>query len=486
MYATSVEVLDQEAAPINHATGNVREGVQTRPKLRTDYARVESIYDESFQDENDGPMPAPRPNPRVFTCVMCFEKAEDEHAHMEHLRTAHPKVRTHCLACETQYDDYQVYKSHIQQVHQDVMAALEQNKQTTHLFCMECGKVSRTESLLYRHRSQHFMLHRETCETCGKSFVEGPAMERHLETHKPSVQTCRLCAKTFQDSRAYKAHAGLHKKYKFLCELCGAMRPTAISLELHRCSRHPSDENKYQCSFCKKQCRSTEHLRKHMVAKHGGAPGEKTYGCEHCGKDFKWRHNLRDHILLRHSNNASETSTETLLACDVCDKKFAHKFALDAHMPTHFEYRDFRCEMCGMAFKRKHTLKEHINAVHCSDKKFQCSVCGEMFAVKRYLDAHCKTKHEDSTQVFSCNECPKEFKSERGLSAHRKTCHGKAERKHECAKCGRAFYSPKDRRRHELTHSAEKKHECPRCGKTFSRADNLRKHVKGVCRLKDL
>lgn len=55
--------------------------------------------------------------------------------------------------------------------------------------------------------------------------------------------------------------------------------------------------------------------------------------------------------------------------------------------------RPFRCDECGMAFKRNLHLKRHFTVTHTSKKNFSCSNCGKSFSRKDYLDKHLAT-HE--------------------------------------------------------------------------------------------
>lgn len=155
---------------------------------------------------------------RNFTCVVCFSRTGDAVSHLEHLRSAHSKLRTHCLVCETEYDTYHLYEAHLRQTHAETVERIQSVAKSGGLYCAECGKTFVTESFLHRHRSQHFMLDRETCPTCGKTFVEGPAMERHLKTHEQNQFPCTKCTKTFQDARALKSHVQRHRKYTHLCQ----------------------------------------------------------------------------------------------------------------------------------------------------------------------------------------------------------------------------------------------------------------------------
>ncbi|XP_018006773.1 longitudinals lacking protein, isoforms H/M/V isoform X19 [Hyalella azteca] len=52
--------------------------------------------------------------------------------------------------------------------------------------------------------------------------------------------------------------------------------------------------------------------------------------------------------------------------------------------------------------------------------------------------------------------------------------------RHKCLFCGKQFGSPKDLRRHVLTHTGEKPHACPLCPYRAALKGNLKVHVMGV------
>ncbi|XP_077499633.1 uncharacterized protein LOC144110521 [Amblyomma americanum] len=485
-------------------------GMRTRRQPRKDYrAMVNSPFDGSDDEgdpdggscddpDNSGTdgssvrddEPPRRPRRQcassacVFTCVLCFADADDKTTHLDHLASAHPNLKTHCLACESQYT-YSDYTRHLRDCHPQVLEAVEKAGSENRLYCLECGKGFDKKSYLYQHRSQHFMLSRVPCAVCGKSFLEGAMMNRHMATHKEQKYECSRCTRTFRTSVCLKRHERVHARYKHLCQVCGCLFSTVLGLEIHMCMHHKKSGDQYCCSLCQKECSGPEHLRHHMMAKHGGETGgERVYICQICDRRFRWKQSLNAHIALHNAENG-EAST-TVAKCDKCGRKYRNLCALKAHLITHSNLRQFPCDTCGISFKRKHALKEHSQAVHCSEKKFQCSFCGQTFVVKRYLTTHVKQAHAPDPQPFTCSDCPKVFKTRKAMRSHWRTCHGDVPKDHICELCHKAFVSAKDLRRHSLTHGGDRVHKCEHCGASFYRADNLQRHVKSTCKLRDL
>lgn len=54
--------------------------------------------------------------------------------------------------------------------------------------------------------------------------------------------------------------------------------------------------------------------------------------------------------------------------------------------------------------------------------------------------------------------------------------------RHKCLYCGKNLGSPKDLRRHVLTHTGEKPHACPFCPYRAALKGNLKVHIIGVHR----
>ena len=51
-------------------------------------------------------------------------------------------------------------------------------------------------------------------------------------------------------------------------------------------------------------------------------------------------------------------------SCEHCDKSFAAKKSLKAHIESFHEKRRHICEVCGASFSHTGTLKYHIEKIH--------------------------------------------------------------------------------------------------------------------------
>ncbi|XP_037788864.1 zinc finger protein 37 homolog isoform X2 [Penaeus monodon] len=105
----------------------------------------------------------------------------------------------------------------------------------------------------------------------------------------------------------------------------------------------------------------------------------------------------------------------------------------------------FVCWICGLDLQKSLQFEEHMVDQHSVDKPYRCDDCGVTFKRKAHLDRHRRI--------------------------HLPT------RPYQCAVCGKGFTRNEHVRRHSFTHSGEKPYHCPTCNKTFSRREHLTKHL---------
>ncbi|KAK8729836.1 hypothetical protein OTU49_008350 [Cherax quadricarinatus] len=105
----------------------------------------------------------------------------------------------------------------------------------------------------------------------------------------------------------------------------------------------------------------------------------------------------------------------------------------------------FVCWICGLDLQKSLQFEEHMVDQHSVDKPYRCDDCGVTFKRKAHLDRHRRI--------------------------HLPT------RPYQCGVCGKGFTRNEHVRRHSFTHSGEKPYHCPTCNKTFSRREHLTKHL---------
>ncbi|XP_030633190.1 zinc finger and BTB domain-containing protein 40 [Chanos chanos] len=256
----------------------------------------------------------------------------------------------------------------------------------------------------------------------------------------------------------------------------------------------------YACQWCNKsfdfKCRLLMHKKRCCLST------EVKQKCSECSKEFPTPRALQEHVSQDHSGPARKKRKQAPVACDLCDKTFAHSSGMLYHKRTeHFEERPYACEECGATFAANSSLKNHMR-LHTGEKPFRCKHCDMSFSVAAALSYHTKKKHSEGKMyacqyceaVFAqsieltrhvrthtgdkpyvCRECGKGFSQANGLSVHLQTYHNIAE-PHDCQKCQMSFSSLEEHRRHIQEVHPKELHQCSECNKLLSTQSQLEKH----------
>ena len=82
----------------------------------------------------------------------------------------------------------------------------------------------------------------------------------------------------------------------------------------------------------------------------------------------------------------------------------------------HFTRTSYKCALCPSTFKRKHTLKNHISAVH-EGNRFACTQCPCTFVCRNGLNEHVKHVHQNLPR-YKCEHCGKGYANRSYLLKH--------------------------------------------------------------------
>ena len=139
-----------------------------------------------------------------------------------------------------------------------------------------------------------------------------------------------------------------------ICETCGKSFNSLAHLFLHQ--RKHKEQQPSVCTVCGKQFSTKDSLKAHTVRKHGMVSMlfyQKTY--------LKWH-------LYKH------TGQEPYL-CDTWVKGWPSAAQIRVHMVQHTEERPFKCEDCGVCYKRRSHLTEHSSCARSAAKPLDWTTC---------------------------------------------------------------------------------------------------------------
>ena len=176
-----------------------------------------------------------------------------------------------------------------------------------------------------------------------------------------------------------------HSTVAVPCTLCDTNFSSELLLELHlnpengrlSCCRgkilERMKEKKCNCNKCEKAYKSPEELHEHFQIAHEKL---KKFGCNTCGKEFTTNGNLATHIKTVHSGK--------MVACE--DSDCCKMLTQVSNMKTHYKnvhlgQKAFQCPTCGLTFKEKANVKQHVDSIHLR-KRFLCPIadCGCTFS----------------------------------------------------------------------------------------------------------
>uniref|UniRef100_A0A182MKU3 C2H2-type domain-containing protein n=1 Tax=Anopheles culicifacies TaxID=139723 RepID=A0A182MKU3_9DIPT len=290
-----------------------------------------------------------------------------------------------------------------------------------------------------------------------------------------------------------------------------------------------AEEEGYKCDMldCGVRFRQADRLEYHRKCH---APGDSASAiiCPECGSvEFRNWNTLHTHLWREH-----EIDME-LYACHLCSFKTPVLCRLNnTHMKIHSEERNFKCAICGKAFKNNKQLRNHRRwhrepqqqtevpasvvdepqpkpsepaeaspvlagptANESTEKQkakapqltMKCVKCGLRFAGKRQLRAHMDAKHptdtgeqtaETSSSKHRCLLCGMVFRTRYLLQAH--AAKHSDEKRFKCEHCEYTTNDHNAFRRHKMRHSTKGGHmyKCSYCDYSSIQSTTYRKHLE--------
>ncbi|KAL9888752.1 uncharacterized protein ACN427_008305 [Glossina fuscipes fuscipes] len=387
----------------------------------------------------------------TFECKYCYksrhrpvEMFHTQRDLLTHITVYHNSENPYnCPFCEMGFQDAASRTMHLKDQHCQKMFT-----------CETCGKKYADRFNLRNHIEKYHTEIDYDCTLCQKSFLSRKSLNYHMKWHKPEYQLkCTYCERLFINQRHLKCHEETHTglRNQEVCSFCGKCFIHLKTLRWHIYRQHDG-EKPYKCGNCSEVFASYAKKRLHMLDYHldNLTVLEKTE-CMLCHKRYENEIDLKKHMLEDHNEekctikisnnkrvimNKKQKQFSGLFQCEVCDKRFNMKSALERHQAVHsIEGRPHACPQCPKRFKRSQDMNWHLKT-HSEEKPNICDVCGKGFALKYVLTQH-RRSHEVLEKNFSCTICGRSYLFEKSLRLHERIHTGKTY--YKCDLCNANF-----------------------------------------------
>ena len=304
------------------------------------------------------------------------------------------------------------------------------------------------------------------CDGCEKSFTN----EKNLYIHK----TKRACGKKREENHLNGKKCD-PEKY-MICPDCGKTVTVAYYLGCHK-HYHLNEGLTEQCPECGKVV-SKNAFRKHKDEHKRKQRGD-IYHCDLCPFKANAKYKVNTHRKIQHGPKSH--------TCDLCGVMFKLKSTLENHILT--KHRDpvnartYQCEMCEFTSKCEVSLNTHIQFRH-REGRCVCSFCDFETLDSTELSRHLRTEHDfgkdltpkksQNEKIYKCTQCKYSARSPQALRVHVKVKHVGI--RFKCEKCDFTCTTKQQLRVHDSNKHLGVKYHCDFCPNIFSTTNSRRKH----------
>lgn len=219
-------------------------------------------------------------------------------------------------------------------------------------------------------------LKNQTC--CDVCFENSNWLKVHKCIAHSNIK-CEYCSEVFVSTNElichlrYAEHTSM-KMYK--CSKCSFCAPADLLLKFHQMSetsRCAKTRKFFTCYLCKKMFRNRTQLKDHLD-RHVAARDQK---CDVCVESLTFNE-LNEHLC----------DSEKSLTCEFCPRSFNVTAELLQHLESHQERVLHRCRECSKYFGMEYLRNIHERTHQNEIKLFTCDICEKRFAKKHNLQAH--------------------------------------------------------------------------------------------------
>nr|XP_040021565.1 zinc finger protein 407 [Gasterosteus aculeatus aculeatus] len=364
----------------------------------------------------------------------------------------------------------------------NVHISMKHPSKEKHFHCLVCGKSFYTESNLHQHLTSAAHLRNERnsvealpeggasfkCVKCTDRFGTEQDLFVHIkEKHEELLREVNkyVLEDTEQINREREENQGS------VCKYCGKVCKSSNSMAFLAHIRTHTGSKPFMCKICNFATAQLGDARNH-VKRHLGM---REYKCDICGWAFVMKKHLSTHLLGKHGVGQRK---ERKFECELCDRSFSEKWALNNHMKLHSGEKPYKCAWpsCHYAFLNLSAMKDHYRT-HTGEKSYLCDLCGFAGGTKHALTKH--RRQHTGERPFKCKICNFASTTQSHLSRHKRVHTG--EKPYRCPWCDYRSNCAENIRKHILhtgKHEGVKMYNCPKCNHATNSPMEFRNHLK--------
>ncbi|XP_039973905.1 zinc finger protein 407-like isoform X2 [Xiphias gladius] len=364
----------------------------------------------------------------------------------------------------------------------NVHISMKHPSKEKHFHCLVCGKSFYTESNLHQHLTSAAHLRNEQnsveelpeggasfkCVKCTDRFESEQDLFVHIkEKHEELLREVNkyVLEDTEQINREREENQGS------VCKYCGKVCKSSNSMAFLAHIRTHTGSKPFMCKICNFATAQLGDARNH-VKRHLGM---REYKCDICGWAFVMKKHLSTHLLGKHGVGQRK---ERKFECELCERSFSEKWALNNHMKLHSGEKPYKCAWpsCHYAFLNLSAMKDHYRT-HTGEKSYLCDLCGFAGGTRHALTKH--RRQHTGERPFKCKLCNFASTTQSHLSRHKRVHTG--EKPYRCPWCDYRSNCAENIRKHILhtgKHEGVKMYNCPKCNYATNSPMEFRNHLK--------